>query len=163
MHTDRHARMTRLAALLLAALLSGCAADATRPDADGDLFQQQRRAAALYQKKQYRQALDLYLDLSQRAPRDALVWFRLGNVYARLNRPDDAVAAYRHALTLNPAMPRAWHNMGVIQLRQAANTYTEMATHLEPADPLHAEAVEKAAVLLKLLETKTDAPGAGTP
>lgn len=152
----------RLLLALLLASLGGCAGLPQRSGAD--LFELQRQAAKAYQDQQYEQALTLYRQLTRRVPKDALVWFRLGNVQARLARPDQAVQSYRHALLLNPRLSKAWHNMGIIQLRQAAATYTEMATHIEPVDPLQARALHNAEVLLQLLggqQSQDDAEPAG--
>ncbi|HHJ13254.1 MAG TPA: tetratricopeptide repeat protein [Gammaproteobacteria bacterium] len=141
--------MLRLLLAPLLLTLAGCAGLA--PRGGDDLFDLQRRAAQAYQEQHYEAALPLYLELTERVPRDALAWFRLGNVQARLAQPDAAVQSYRHALLLNPKLGKAWYNMGLVQLREAAATYTEMAAHIEPVDPLQPRALHNAEVLLELL------------
>lgn len=139
-------------------LLTACANMPGKPGAD--LFDLQRQAAEAYQQQHYKSALAFYQRLAQQVPGDALIWFRLGNVQARLSMPDEAVASYRHALLLNPRLSKAWHNMGVIQLRQAAATYTEMATQVDPIDPLHGLALHNAEQLLQMLGEQQDQPHA---
>ncbi len=143
--------------------LAGCANLPGPTAAGGDLFKLQEQAARNYQKKNYQAALPLYTQLSKRVPGDALTWFQLGNVQAHLKHPDAAIKAYRQALTLNPKLARAWHNMGLIQLREAAATYTEMAANVPPVDPLQADALHKAQVLLQLLDVQVDKENADQP
>lgn len=156
--------MTRPALILcLLWVLAGCA-NLPGPIADsGDLFKLQEQAARSYQKKKYQAALPVYTQLTQRAPGDALTWFQLGNVQAHLKHPDAAIKAYRQALTLNPKLARAWHNMGLIQLREAAATYTEMAANIPPVDPLQADALHNAQVLLQLLGVQAGDENADEP
>ena len=47
------------------------------------------------------------------------------------------MAAYRETVIRDPAHAKAWHNMGVIQLRQTANSFKEMQLHVDPEDPLY--------------------------
>ena len=77
-----------------------------------------------------------YQRLTVQIPGDVEPWFRLGNVYARTNQLDAAVATYREALIREPKNSKIWHNLGVIQLKQAANTFLEMQQYTEENDPL---------------------------
>lgn len=96
-----------------------------------------RQAAEAYAAGRWDESEKLYRDMAARVPNEIEPWFRLGNVFGRTNRPDLAVAAYREAVVRNPSFSKAWHNMGVIQLRQAANSFKEMQLHVDPGDPLY--------------------------
>lgn len=61
----------------------------------------------------------LYLSLLRKTPMDYETWFRLGNLYASNNRPDEAAATYERALMGDNGHARAWHNLGVVRLRQS--------------------------------------------
>ncbi len=149
---------SRLLLVSLLTMLGGCAGLTPR---GGDLFELQQRAAQAYQEQHYEAALPLYRRLTERVPGDALVWFRLGNVQARLAQPDAAIQSYRRALLLNPKLGKAWYNMGLVQLREAAATYTEMAANIEPVDPLQPRALHNAEVLLELLGAEPGQDHAG--
>lgn len=69
-------------------------------------------------------------------PEDAEAWFRLGNLYSKAVRPMDALAAYRAAQKLNPADSRAWHNMGMLHLRMAVESYDGLRRNAAAEDPL---------------------------
>jgi len=141
----------RLPTLLLAAiLLAGC--QAVAPVRTDDLMALEREAASAYQAEDWEKALPAYQALTRRVPRDPELWFRLGNVHARLRQPEEAVAAWQRALTLNPRDGRAWHNIGITRLRQAANAFTQMAQSLPPEDPLQPRALDLAEQVLNILE-----------
>ena len=46
-------------------------------------------------------------------PENADAWFELGFAYNNLDRPNDAIFAYREALRINPELAEAWNNLGV--------------------------------------------------
>ena len=77
------------------------------------------QAAKAYANGDMNQAAMLYDSVVKSMPDDAELWFRLGNARFRLQQPDEAVAAYQHALQLKPTHARAWHNLGVVRLKQA--------------------------------------------
>ena len=56
-------------------------------------------------------AITTLLDLL-RVQESARSWYNLGNVYRRVERNADAVAAYRRALELEPRREAAWNNLG---------------------------------------------------
>lgn len=95
-------------------------------------------------------------ELLEKVPEDAQVWFRLGNIYARTNRPRQAVQAYQDALMRNPELAKAWHNMGVVRLRQAANDFVSLARSVPAEDPLHARGMKMSNTILALLNELPD-------
>jgi tetratricopeptide (TPR) repeat protein len=141
-------------ALLLLTALTGCQPGQVREgEPQGDLIELKQQAEAAYGAKDYAKALPLYQRLAAQVPKDGMIWFRLGNVQARLNRPTEAIASYEKAVLLDPSLSRAWHNMGLLQLRQSANSFTQMAELTRPGDPLSPRAVQLSEGTLNLLGT----------
>ena len=141
----------RLAAWVCAAACAGCAGrgEVAAPlDPDADVITINREAELAYEGGESAKAEALYKSLVRKIPNDAETWFRLGNLYARGNRPDEAANAYQRALLANNADPRAWHNLGVVRLRQAWASMLQAHEYLKPGQPLY-DAVEST---LKQLE-----------
>ena len=72
---------------------------------------------------------------------NAVVWYNLGNGYSRLEQAAPAVAAYQHALKLNPSWAQAWTNLGPMlqwggNIQGAQQAYTKGA---QLGDPLAAQ------------------------
>jgi tetratricopeptide (TPR) repeat protein len=61
----------------------------------------QRAGGVAYASAQYEDALDLYREAVQRHPADAESWSNLGQVLVRLNRSEEAIAAFQRAIALN--------------------------------------------------------------
>lgn len=153
-------------AMPLLAALAGCASSpAARLAATVDRQQQADRA---YVEGHLAQALSGYQALTRAMPQHADFWFRLGNVYARLKRPDDAVDAYRHALAIEPGHAKAWHDLGIIRLRQAESAFDQSATAAANIDPgLQQDSIGKARGIAALRSTvnpdDVPAPGSTAP
>jgi len=128
-------RLRPVLTLVFAAVLCGCNLQTTRPDQTAgssdikDLATTQQRAKLAYDAANWPNAEVHYLKLTQALPLDAEPWFRLGNVYTRMERPADAINAYREALIRNPKSTRTWHNLGIVQLRQATRTFVQLQIH----------------------------------
>ncbi len=125
--------------LILLLSLLGCNNPLVRKtDNETNVFEVERQAEQAYEEQDWRKSEQFYtLLLVQRIPENAKHWFRLGNVYARTQRPDAAVVAYREALLRDPKMSKAWFNMGVLQLKQAANSFDELQSYIDMEDPLY--------------------------
>ncbi|HEY3487445.1 MAG TPA: tetratricopeptide repeat protein, partial [Gammaproteobacteria bacterium] len=91
--------------------------------------------------------------LIERVPGEGEFWFRLGNIYARTHRPEEAVAAYKEALMRQNIKSKTWHNMGIIYLREAANAFTKMLEGMDPGDPLSPRAYALNDAIYKLLNS----------
>jgi len=102
-------------ALLCGVLLAGC----TTLGEHKDIYTLSKEAEIAFDNQEDAKAEQLYKGLVKQAPNDAENWFRLGNLYARTNHPDQAVETYQHALMLDGNNPKIWHNLGVVRLRQA--------------------------------------------
>ena len=128
-------------AVLLGCCLTGCSLPGVKPAAepDIDLFELERRADAAYQEGDMGASEQHYMLLVRKMPEEALHWFRLGNIYARTSRPDAAISAYREAVLRKPDYSKAWYNMGIVQLKQAANSFNEMQVHTLSDDPLNVQ------------------------
>lgn len=133
----RWCRVTVL--LLLLPLLSACQSMRSEPAPSTDAVASARQAGeSAYAAGEWATAEPHYRTLVAAIPQDAELWFRLGNIYARTDRPDAAVAAYRESLVRDGDLAKAWFNMGVVQLRQAANSFLKMKVHSPAGDPVAA-------------------------
>ncbi len=130
----------KFAGIILAMLtLSACTTNqqVKEDNPDIDMFEIERMAIAAYDRGDLAESEKNYIILSRNVPKDPMIWFRLGNIYARTQRPNAAVAAYRETLVRDPQFIKAWYNMGLIQLKQAANSFNEMKSYTDPAHPLN--------------------------
>jgi len=119
-------------------------------------------AARAYRDHDWAAAEPHYRALAAEMPQDADLWFKLGNIYARTERPELAVAAYRETLVRRPELTKAWFNMGVVQLRQAAASFKQMEIHVAPEDPARLQAEAAYGAILAILEAgPAAAPPAG--
>lgn len=151
----RH-RLTRIIFVLLTLLLAGCQnpfikSDTSTPSTTEDLLLLRDQAEQAYARQDYQAALPLYQQLNEVVPNDALLWLKTGNVLARLDRPTEAIQNYQQALRQDPRLATAWHNMGVLQLRMAANTFVQMVQNLTPEDKLYPRAVMLSEAILQIL------------
>jgi len=105
-------------------------------DSDPDLITINQEAQLAYEGGELAKAEALYRSLARRMPNDAETWLRLGNLYARSNRPDEAANAYQRALMADNAEARAWHNLGVVRLRQAWASMIQAQASVKPKDSL---------------------------
>jgi tetratricopeptide (TPR) repeat protein len=139
-------RISTFTSVLLSFLfLGGCA---TLSAGKNNVYDMQQQAQVAYNGGDDVRAENLLLGLARAVPNDAETWFTLGNLYARSNRPDQAAEAYQKVLMLNRGDPRAWHNMGIVRLRQAWAAFI-LAYDLFPAD---SEAHAKVDELIKAME-----------
>ncbi len=76
----------------------------------------------------------LYISVLRRMPNEAETWYRLGNLYANNNRPDPAAAAYNRALLGDNGNSKAYHNLGIIRLRQAYAALLQGQMTVDPTD-----------------------------
>jgi len=146
------------AAVLACAIGAGCGGLETR-SAGEDLVKMHQAAQAAFDSGENARAEVLYKGLVRAMPNDAETWFRLGNLYARTDNADQAVSAYLTSLSLNGNDPRAWHNLGVVRLRQAWAALLRANTLTAPPEPIHAMSTEMIRSLEKLPYLSDDRPG----
>lgn len=132
-------------------LLSGCQSANVKPNGDtssgggGNAIELRDKAYQAYNEGKWTEAEEALVALTQQIPQEPDPWFRLGNVYARQDEPRRAVAAYQEALVREPENGKAWHNMGIVQLRQAMHSFTQLQSATDPGDDLH----ERASLLIE--------------
>jgi len=154
------------AAAAVIALGAGCAGTESRSTGE-ELVRMQREAQAAFDSGENARAEILYKGLTRAMPNDAETWFRLGNLYARSNNPDQAVNAYLTSLSLNGTNARAWHNLGIVRLRQAWAALLRANGLTSGKEPVHAMSAELIRALEKMPyladeQPAKPAPGAAT-
>ena len=117
-----------------------------------ELIKLKQNAQAAYQNNDWEQSVEYYGSLSQRIPNDAEIWFRLGNTYARLNKHGEALQSYQQALSRDSNNSKVWHNMGIIQLKLATQTFVQMQEHITAGDPLSIRATQLVDGISRLLK-----------
>jgi tetratricopeptide (TPR) repeat protein len=133
------------------AALAAAALCASSPAAAEDLIEQADRARQAYDQGRMEEALQRYRLLEEKVPGNGEIRFRLGNVFARLGRLDESAKTYQELLA-RERHPKAWHNLGIVRIRQAMAALTQ-AAEMEGAAP---EAASRR--LLGALETALAGP-----
>lgn len=139
--------MRALCFLPLLLLLNACG---MLPTEQGSVYDMRREAQLAYAGAQDERAEKLLLGLSRAAPNDAETWFYLGNLYARTNRPEQATQAYQKALMLNSNDGKAWHNIGVVRVREAWAAFIQAYALVPQDDPMHAKLEEVISAMEKI-------------
>jgi len=120
---------------LLSTLLLGCAA--TTPVGKAKhLLAMDQQAQGYYQSGDYTNALEAYQFLAKEMKTEARYWYFVGNCYARLERPDEAVQAYREALVRRPDDAKAWHNLILVEAKLLSKSMAEMSQAVPADNPL---------------------------
>ena len=121
--------------VLLVTLLSGCVAT-TPVDKAKHLLTLDQQAQMFYQSGDYTNALAAYQTLANEMKTEARYWYFVGNCYARLERSNEAVQAYREALVRRPDDAKAWHNLVLVEAKLMSNTMAEMSQSVPADNPL---------------------------
>ncbi|MGK0298580.1 MAG: tetratricopeptide (TPR) repeat protein [Gammaproteobacteria bacterium] len=96
-------------------------------------------------EKYYEKLVNIVPDLPQ-------YWYRLGNIYTFTNRIDDAVIAYRQAITLAPADADVWLNLGMAHMKQAIQSFNAMENNVDSNNPSSIKGQKLLDEILKILE-----------
>ncbi|MCW8928696.1 MAG: tetratricopeptide repeat protein [Gammaproteobacteria bacterium] len=104
-------------------LISGCQTVSQSVRTGNTLIEDQDIADKAYSQGNYSEAERAYRRMTIDSPQDSYNWFKLGNIYAKTNRPEEAKKTYKEALIRDPDHAKSWHNLGVIQLREAALSF----------------------------------------
>lgn len=148
---------------MLAVMLTACAsggeqrARGSAPEVV-DAAEAKRLGEAAYAAGNWREAEPHYLTLVRQIPQESGLWFRLANIYARTDRPDAAIAAYRESLVREANNGKAWFNMGVVQLRQAANSFRKLGVHVDGSDPMAVQGEQAYQAIMAILGVNEGAP-----
>lgn len=153
MHDSR-----RILILIVTLSLTGCASQSrvVQQDTETDLFDLREKAEEAYDQGDMAAGEKHYSALIKEVPGEAKPWFRLANIYARTERPGAAQKAYREALIRDPEMSKAWYNMGIVQLREAAHTFNELQVYADRDDPLYTRGEKLLEGILKLIGNDND-------
>lgn len=122
-------QLMRIASLVLVvtlATLSGCAGT-TRIHGFKNVIAEQRKAEKAYEEGHLAEALAGYEALTRTLPDNVDFWFRLGNIQVRMEKPALAAEAYARVLRLDSGNAKAWHNLGIVRMRQAAAAFAQSA------------------------------------
>jgi cytochrome c-type biogenesis protein CcmH/NrfG len=118
-------------ALSILLLQTGCAPGTSgiRQTSEAERVHTELQASAAYANNDWLTSEKHYSQLISSGSGQAHHWYRLGNIYAYTGRPDAAIVAYREAIRLQPDMPEAWYNLGLIQLKQSAWSLGQLQLH----------------------------------
>lgn len=153
--------LKKIVLLSILMLVTACNVGNTKPDTEvvtepdtelQELVSLRQQADSYYKNSDWNKAIEYYGQLIQQVPKDGDIWFRMGNAYARLNKPGTAIQAYQTALKLNPNNSKAWHNMGIIQLQSATLTFENMKNYTNPEDALYERARQVVDAISELLQ-----------
>lgn len=164
-------KLARSIAPLLLGLLAACAGPRTAPPpgrATSELLASEtasgagllEAAEAAYAAQDWAAAERDYLALARQNPTNGQPVFKLGNLYTRTSRLDQAANAYAEAVKRDPALTRAWHNLGVVQLRLARKSLAEAASG---GSATEADATARARKLVDGIDALLAAPISAAP
>jgi len=147
---------------LLTVILAGCGTVGPKTGSQrlSYVLTTQEQADAAYRSNDMQHAAALYLQLTKLVPQEADYWYMLGNSYVRTQQPDEAVQAYQQAISRNPNHTRAWHNLGIVRMRQAVAAFVSSASTAKAGDPLYEVSTRLANELARIgSEAVTKPPG----
>ena len=84
------------------------------------------RAMDLERQQSWAGLLEWCLAWTKADPKDSWAWFNLGFAYGSLQRPKEAIDAYRRALRISPDSSETWCNLGI--------AYGSLQRHTEAID-----------------------------
>jgi tetratricopeptide (TPR) repeat protein len=87
-------------------------------------------------------------------------WYNMGNDFAALGRPNDAITAYQKALQINSQYGPAWNNLGVVEF-QRGNLNNALQAFRRAASLGEASGRENAAMLEANLATQAQPQQSG--
>jgi tetratricopeptide (TPR) repeat protein len=121
-----------------------------------------QKAVAAVQAKDFATAEPLLKKAAEDNPQNYQAFFYLGYIYNETNRPDDAIAAYRKAVALQPTVIESNLNLAVLLAQKGeseAGVYLHKAAKLKPA-PEQQKTLTQAWALLASKLKSTDPAGA---
>jgi tetratricopeptide (TPR) repeat protein len=108
---------------------------------DQVIAQKKRKALELLSKNRLTEAKSTYLDLIERDPADAEVWFMLGTVEGRIGNIPAAEKAMGRALEIDATFAEAWLGLGqVLELQGRMEDAVSVYLHALKINPELAEA-----------------------
>ena len=101
-----------------------------------------QQAEALYLSGHLKEAQAAFEQLTQTYPRNAEVWFRLGNTLLKEGDYDGAAVALQNAMLFDPGQGRAAMNLALVRLAQAQSALEAARTRLQASSPQRERAEE---------------------
>ncbi len=137
--------------LMLALVVAGCASDdrLVKPDS-GTLLDVDRKADSAYRSGDNEPAAELYRTLVESMPNESPYWYRLANTLVRVGNYNDAALAYQRTLVLDPKNARAWHNLGIVRLRQAQQSFAQGVENSRAGDQVFDESLRLSSAVFSL-------------
>ena len=80
------------------------------------------QAAAAYNKDDFNQALELYLEASQQEGTSSELFYNIGNTYYKLDKKGKAILYYERALLLDPNNSNARDNLDYVRSKSSMTT-----------------------------------------
>lgn len=111
-----------------------------------------KTADEAYDRSDWTKSEEYYEKLVNLVPDLPLYWYRLGNIYTYTNRIDDAVIAYRQAITLTPTDADLWLNLGLAHMKQATQSFNAMENNVDSNNPSSIKGKKLLEEILKILE-----------
>lgn len=150
-----------ISVMLVAVLSAGCAGNTAEPGEPSTSLTPPVQAAAdlhlqgfgAYEKGNYTAALDLYNQAIAADPGYMRAWMDKGNVLIRLNRSEEAVAAFDVVLAYEDDVPNIWNSRG--RALMATGNYSAARDSFDQAlkqAPDFVEAQENLALVLEKLK-----------
>jgi cytochrome c-type biogenesis protein CcmH/NrfG len=159
----------RIIAAAAFAILAACASQHTRelsmPDqalAAREVNREEhlralQQAEALYLSGRLKEAQAAFEQLTHTYPRNAEIWFRLGNTLMKEGDYDDAAIALQNAMSFDPGHGRAALNLALARIAQAQGSLEMARIRLASNSPERQQADE----LQRRIRTLLDAPTPG--
>ena len=149
--------IARVVAVVLVALCADACHAARRADSS-ELLTLKQKADTAYDEGRLLDAEQLYQRLIEKAPTNAQVWLRLGNINLRVDRLEAAVHAYRQCITFDNNEVRCWNNLSLTYIQMAATTLEQGGEQV--SDPVKKEQLEtmRRRVVQTLERDKQEAP-----
>ena len=143
--------MSRATILLAVLAIAGCAGgDRVVKQDPGALVEIDRRADGAYRTGDDESAARLYRTLVESMPNESPYWYRLANTLARTGNYNDAALAYQRTLVLAPENARAWHNLGIVRLRQAQQSFAQGVENSRAGDRVFDESLRLSSAVFSL-------------
>jgi tetratricopeptide (TPR) repeat protein len=143
-NAEMKSKWSRFGIICLVLMLGGCAAK--------NSISTQEMAFSAYERGDFTEASQIFGELTEEIPKDAELWFKLGNSYARDEKPHKAIDAYQNALLREPGLAKAWYNMGIVQMQIALKTFVDMNTYSKGEEPTSGRGEKMRQGLLSLLQ-----------
>ncbi len=133
-------RLNLLLVCFIALIISGCMSNEVKTNQSNLNEILLNEAELAYRENQYNIALEKYILYNEYDDKNPSVWQRIATLQAKLKDYHSSIQSYEKALTLNPNLPLAWHNLSILHIEKTKKTL-EAFLHFTPKDhPLYQKA-----------------------